>query len=258
MAATYVPLEHSVHTDKNPREALLQDCDHPFLPAEADIDLQHDLLCGQVQGEWKTRAPSPEPLPPDSPEQLPSDSEPVTPPRPHRKRARADATCMRCGEIGHWAEDCLATPGKCLRCGETGHWARACTRMKCGNCKELDHYAADCPKPAPCFNCGKLGHWAKICPLSNLPEKVELRWVFHGRPPVCEPQEPLEQHHCSEHDQWRGQCCSFITEQSKPHGLMPAHKWRVDAAAPHQMSSDHWCRGGGKRPGSFTLIRFNG
>ena len=211
LAATYVPLEHSVHTDKNPREALLQDCDHPFLPAESDIDLQHDLLCGQVQGEWKTRAPSPEPLPPDSPEQLPSDSEPVTPPRPHRKRARADATCMRCGEIGHWAEDCLATPGKCLRCGETGHWARACTRMKCGNCKELDHYAADCPKPTPCFNCGKLGHWAKICPISNLPEKVELRWVFHGCPPVCEPQEPLEQHHCTEHDQWRGQYVASLS-----------------------------------------------
>ena len=57
----------------------------------------------------------------------------------------------------------------------------------------------------------------------------------------------------------RGQCCSFITKQSKPHGLiMPAHKWRVDAAAPHQMSSDHWCRGGGERPGSLKLIRFNG
>tara|TARA_B100000780_G_scaffold201722_1_gene143092 strand:- start:98 stop:487 length:390 start_codon:yes stop_codon:yes gene_type:complete len=35
-------------------------------------------------------------------------------------------------------------------------------------------------------------------------------------------------------------------------------KWRVDAAAPHQMSSDHWCRGGGERPGSLKLIRFNG
>ena len=112
-------------------------------------------------------------------------------------------------------------------------------------------------KPAPCFNCGKLGHWAKICPLSNLPENVELRWVFHGRPPVCDPQEPLEQHHCSEHDQWRGQFCSFITKYLKPHGLMPAHKWRVDAAAPHQMSRDHWCRGGGKRPGRSKLIRFS-
>ena len=235
---TAPPLAPPSPEEEDPREELLQDFDRPSVPANVEVDLQHDLLCGLTRRtEWKTRAPSPVPLPPASP----CDSPPPAAPRPEkRKRARSDDVCFRCGKVGHWAEDCVETPctGKCLRCGEAGHWAKDCTAMRCGNCHKLGHYAESCPEPAPCFLCGELGHWAKACPRNCTPkrENQERRWVFHGPPPQCAPRVPLEQHHCSGYGRWRGQSCCFTTTTLKPHGLMPAHKWRVDGAAPHEMS----------------------
>ncbi|XVE78399.1 hypothetical protein DITRI_Ditri13aG0142000 [Diplodiscus trichospermus] len=37
--------------------------------------------------------------------------------------------CFKCGQQGHWAEDCLSSTkekDKCFKCGKQGHWAKDC------------------------------------------------------------------------------------------------------------------------------------
>ncbi|RXK42409.1 hypothetical protein M231_00399 [Tremella mesenterica] len=83
--------------------------------------------------------------------------------RPARERGRFSGGCRRCGEDGHWAQECPQTEASgrfgdstCRRCGQEGHWARDCSNPRAG---------AD----RGCFGCGETGHISGDCPENRTP-----------------------------------------------------------------------------------------
>ena len=78
--------------------------------------------------------------------------------------------CYRCGEAGHWENDCSFKPrreeavasaaDRCYRCGEAGHWEKDCSFKP--HLEEVN---------VSCYNCGEDGHVEMQCP--ELPAKLE-------------------------------------------------------------------------------------
>ena len=142
----------------------------------------------------------------------------------------------------------------CLRCGKLGHWASACTELQCGNCKQIGHRAADCPKPAPCFRCGKLGHWVKDCPEAYSWQQRPATTKETGPMQLEEPTVGLSEfiqpvrtylHFCT--------ACEYRTSVlTKAARGIPRHKVRRQDGWTSWMAD--WCSGSGDRPSHSELV----
>ena len=250
----YITAPHPLEVDRppppprpvevDPREALLDDHHGDYVPADAEPEVQQDILCGEnLRTEWRTQAPSPPPI--DEPSAAAT--------RQPRKRKRTSDVCYRCGAKGHWAEECQADIVRCGNCRELGHRAVDCPKgARCHRCGEIGHFIADCPEPAPCRCCGQLGHSAEACPSKRPVESKERRFVLLGPPPKCAERMPLELHRCHR--------CDYTTTRLKPHRLLPAHHVQRRDRASHDGHGlprpVAWCGAGGKRVERSELIKF--
>lgn len=84
-----------------------------------------------------------------------------------------NAICFQCGGQDHLAKDCPLMVHKPVKAHERAdHDAKnASSSGTCFYCKELGHFAAECPKKKKdiekrktCFRCRQVGHWASQCP----------------------------------------------------------------------------------------------
>ena len=80
-----------------------------------------------------------------------------------------NTACRKCGEEGHWGNECPNSTNNCYKCGKEGHFSRECPEGgadKCFGCGEEGHQKRDCPnKPKmKCYNCGEEGHGSRECP----------------------------------------------------------------------------------------------
>ena len=80
--------------------------------------------------------------------------------KPKKKKDKNHVQCGHCKEMGHYASEC---PQK--------KKYREIIQVWCNNCKELGHYVATCPQKIrdelnliTCYNCGNQGHYASNCP----------------------------------------------------------------------------------------------
>uniref|UniRef100_A0A8I5NRQ3 CCHC-type domain-containing protein n=1 Tax=Papio anubis TaxID=9555 RepID=A0A8I5NRQ3_PAPAN len=86
--------------------------------------------------------------------------QPALPTLPARKAKNKSpkGSCFKCGDPGHWANQCpqikAATPSnQCFKCGATGHWANKCPNPH--------------PPTTPCPACQQEGHWKSDCHTSR-------------------------------------------------------------------------------------------
>ncbi len=102
--------------------------------------------------------------------------------------------CYKCGNGGHYANNCIATNEKaewfieidniinetkqnntqkiiqCYKCNRIGHYANKCplkgmSYNTYSNCDSSDdeYYSSKPQKKIKCYNCGKFGHYSKNC-----------------------------------------------------------------------------------------------
>src|SRR3954471_18697331 len=81
--------------------------------------------------------------------------------KPKKKKDKSQVQCCHCKEMGHYANEC---PEKKQKYKEIN-------QVWCNNCKELGHYVATCPLKIrvelnliTCYTCGNQGHYASNCP----------------------------------------------------------------------------------------------
>ncbi|XP_062615140.1 endogenous retrovirus group K member 7 Gag polyprotein-like [Saccostrea cucullata] len=84
--------------------------------------------------------------------------------------------------------------------GESGEKKKTRQTDPCYICKELGHWAPDCPKKDLCYKCGKFGHWANQCTedeedqqfvkeeqkLEKKPQEPKISGTHQTKPPVKE------------------------------------------------------------------------
>ncbi|XP_062595260.1 uncharacterized protein LOC134256594 [Saccostrea cucullata] len=82
--------------------------------------------------------------------------------------------------------------------GESGEKKKTRQTDPCYICKELGHWAPDCPKKDLCYKCGKFGHWANKCTedeedqqfvkevekLEKKPQEPKISGTHQTKPPV--------------------------------------------------------------------------
>ncbi|XP_059659699.1 protein AIR2-like isoform X2 [Cornus florida] len=82
-----------------------------------------------------------------------------------------EASCYRCGQLGHTGLGCArsygetagaGSPSSCYKCGEGGHFARECTSSAKG-CARSYGETAGAGTPSSCYKCGEEGHFAREC-----------------------------------------------------------------------------------------------
>ena len=71
---------------------------------------------------------------------------------------RATHECYRCGELGHYRQECKTEVRACHACGEYGHLRRSCPyKMRCYHCDQWGHTHEQCGYRGP----GEAG-WEEI------------------------------------------------------------------------------------------------
>ncbi|XP_062586692.1 uncharacterized protein LOC134248298 [Saccostrea cucullata] len=70
--------------------------------------------------------------------------------------------------------------------GESGEKKKTRQTDPCYICKELGHWAPDCPKKDLCYKCGKFGHWANKC----TEDEEDQQFVKEVQKLEKKPQEP--------------------------------------------------------------------
>jgi len=149
-----------------------------------------------------------------------------------RKRA-VDQTCYKCGEAGHWANNCPNSEpvktkkeeNKCYKCNQSGHWANNCPNS--GSTPAKSTFGSTENK---CFKCNQSGHWANNCPNDEDRDEEEEQDVSESEPGAEMISHPLHPHSLAKKTQvgsWRcdgmdrdGGCRGGITEYDSHFGVL--------------------------------------